>query len=269
MKDKKYYIYVYLDPTLQGKFVYGNITFDNEPFYVGKGNGRRYIVHIESVLNEWKHDKNFNKHDKIKGILETGVLPIIIFLKENVVSETEALEYETSIIKLIGRKNLNMGPLLNLTDGGESPQLNEITLQKMRNAKLGKTHSMETRNKMKAAHMGEKNHFFGKHHSKDTKDLISKSRQGKLVGEKHPMYGKTHTAEVKKRLSEFRKTITGKNHPRSRTYEVTSPTGEVIVFTGAFDKNCCKLGIVSPVLLRHVAQGIRENYKGWKCRYML
>ena len=41
-----YYIYIYLDSRKQGEYLYGNLTFDYEPFYVGKGRRRRLTDHL-------------------------------------------------------------------------------------------------------------------------------------------------------------------------------------------------------------------------------
>ena len=251
-----------------GSFNYKKFKFNNEPFYVGKGFGNRYKVHIQTTINEWKHDHNHHKINRIKKIIRNKMMPIVIFFKENL-SENDALKRETNLIQLIGRWDLKTGPLLNLTNGGELPTLNKWSIKKMRDAKLGKFLLDVTKKKMRQSHLGMKNHFFGKTHSEKTKLLISKHRKGKFAGVNHPMFGKTHTNKVKKILSEFRKTIVGEKHPRSRKYELTSPTGEITIFCGAFDKNCKKLGISSPVLLRHVAQGIRDNYNGWKCKYII
>ena len=35
--EKKYYVYIYIDPRKPGKFKYGEYEFDYEPFYIGKG----------------------------------------------------------------------------------------------------------------------------------------------------------------------------------------------------------------------------------------
>lgn len=46
--------------------------------------------------------------------------------------------------------------------------VSEETKEKIRNKKLGKILSNETKKKMSESHKGEKNHFFGKSHSKET-----------------------------------------------------------------------------------------------------
>ena len=56
---------------------------------------------------------------------------------------------------------------------------------------------------------GEKNGFYGKKHSKETRQKISKKMKGKLVGEKNPFYGKTHSPEVRQKISEAN---TGENN---------------------------------------------------------
>lgn len=47
--------------------------------------------------------------------------------------------------------------------------------------------------------------MFGKHHSKKTKDRMSKAHKGQLSGDKNPMFGHKHTEEEKKKISEWGK----------------------------------------------------------------
>jgi ribosomal protein L37AE/L43A len=54
----------------------------------------------------------------------------------------------------------------------------------------GKSLSDEHKQKISDLSKGENNHFYGKKHSQETKELISKKNSGRLSGENNPMYGK-------------------------------------------------------------------------------
>jgi len=118
-----FYTYIFLDPRKPGLYNYENYSFQFEPLYIGKGNGRRISRHF-SNLNP-KHDHNKLKSRKLKKILknlskEDFKKNYIIKIKENA-TEKEAFELETKLILLIGRIDLKTGPLANLTNGGDGP----------------------------------------------------------------------------------------------------------------------------------------------------
>jgi len=117
-----YYVYVYLNPLKSGNFNYGDISFDYEPFYVGKGHGDRLNHHLKKVKNKNKINQ-CEKFRLIESILSTGESPIIIKIFDNL-GEMDSLRLEKEIIQRIGRVNLESGPLTNLNDGGQTPQLN-------------------------------------------------------------------------------------------------------------------------------------------------
>ena len=103
---------------------------------------------------------------------------------------------------------------------------------------------------------GENHHFFGKHHTEETKKKISEVQKG----ENNHMYGKHHTEETKKKMSEAQKGEkgsmygkTGEKHPRSKpVVQIDLNTNEVKVWgstreaerIGGFCHNaisaCCK-----------------------------
>lgn len=58
--------------------------------------------------------------------------------------------------------------------------------------------------------MGEGNPFYGKQHSKETKQKISNSRKGKCSGKDHPLYGKHHSKNSIEKISASRKSKGGK-----------------------------------------------------------
>ena len=162
MKD--YYIYVYLDPRKSGKYIYGDYCFLYEPFYVGKGKGRR-LLNLDSGRNKYLK----NKINKIKKL---GFKHFVIKIKNNLCEEKSFI-LEIKLIDLIGRKDLNKGPLLNFTDGGEGSS-NRII-------------SNKTRKKLSISNKGK--------HNTELK------RWDGIYGEKHPRYGKFHSEETKKKIS--------------------------------------------------------------------
>lgn len=193
--ENKYYIYLHV------KLLTG------EPFYVGKG---------KCGTNRFKAIKNRSKW--WCNIVEKHGFDIIII--DDNLSPEDACEKEIYWIKRIGRKDLELGNLVNLTDGGEGTNGRKVPLE----------HRL----------IGEKNPFYGKKHTEETGkiiakanknriwkqsslDKISKSRKGipifsekakeerrlKMLGNNNPMYGKKHSEEVRKKMRESDRNTTG------------------------------------------------------------
>jgi len=119
LEDRRFYVYVYLDPRKPGKYVYGEYEFDYEPFYVGKGYGNRKNDHlVESGRNFKKGNQcKLNKIRKIQRVIKED--PIIIEYAKWLTEEESIYKYEIPMINNIGRIDKGMGPLTNLTDGGQ------------------------------------------------------------------------------------------------------------------------------------------------------
>lgn len=109
-----HYVYIYLDPRKPGFFSYGEtISFLYEPFYVGKGKGNRAESHLRETT--WRHNVSYRnniKVNKIKKIIETGMIPFILMVDYG--SETDMLIREEELINCIGRSIDNSGPLTNI-----------------------------------------------------------------------------------------------------------------------------------------------------------
>jgi len=118
----KFYTYIYLDPRVSGVFNYQQCCFAYKPFYVGKGSGNRYLFHTKNVKRK---DRKINS---VKAILNQGLKPIV--LKIPVSDEKKAFLLEKILIEDIGRLDINKGPLLNNTDGGEGNSGN-LTSEKL------------------------------------------------------------------------------------------------------------------------------------------
>lgn len=108
-------MYVFLDQRKPGKWVYNDIIFKFQPFYVGIGINYRMTSHFTPTNLKKKSIKN----NIIKSLMkETNELPIFYKIFENL-SEEDALKIEVDIIKSFGKIKNNTGFLSNLTDGGD------------------------------------------------------------------------------------------------------------------------------------------------------
>lgn len=219
MKQKNFYVYIYLDPRKKGKYRYENYLFEYEPFYVGKGKDDRMNIHLYE-----KKSNNKSKFNKIQKIKKEGFSPVIKKLYVDL-EENESFKKEKELINIIGRKDLKLGPLCNLTDGGEGSS--------------GYIFSLELRKYISEHVSGKNNGMYGKKHSEksilkikdkrklqifteETKKLWRKQRKGK----NNSFYGKHHSEETKRKL---RKKLLGDKSPRATKYIIENSQGEILI----------------------------------------
>lgn len=167
--------------------VYRHIRLDtNKVFYIGIGNNTRRAYCKKNRNNYWHNVINMSDY-KVDILFDD-------------LSREEACEKEMEFIKLYGRKDLNNGTLVNLTDGGED----------IKNL----VYTQERRQKMSINSRGSLNLFYGKKHSEETKKILSQKALGKktsdavklkisksLKGDKNYWYGKKLSDEHKLKLS--------------------------------------------------------------------
>lgn len=98
----------------------------------------------------------------------------------------------------------------NLTEGGDGGVPSEDTRRKIsesligeKNPFYGRNHSDETKKKISESNKG-------KHRSDEVKKRMSVSRKGKFCGENNPNYGKHPSEETRRKMSEKRR---GENNP--------------------------------------------------------
>jgi hypothetical protein len=99
---KKFYVYVLLRP-------------NGQPFYVGKGLGRRVFNHEMEARNTTLKTYKLNV---IRAIMKEGGA-VSYALPRFCDDEIEAHALEVALIAKLGRHDLKRGPLTNQTDGGE------------------------------------------------------------------------------------------------------------------------------------------------------
>jgi len=195
-------------------YVYRHIRLDtNEVFYIGIG-GSETDYSRAYATKRTKYWKNIiNKTNYKVEIFEDGLL------------WEQACDREKYWIKFYGRRDLNEGSLVNLTDGGEGVigiKRGESYRIKQRAAQCGRKLSEEIRRKISEAKKGKKN----KPHSEETKQKIRESKIGikrtieqrkrmsiahigLQTGNKNGMFGKKVSEETKQKISASKK---GKKH---------------------------------------------------------
>ena len=165
----------------------------NLPFYVGAGSQNRPNDH----LKEAKKAKNkSHKYNTIRHIWDQSKEVEIKIVFQG--TREKAFLLEKELIKKYGRANLGLGPLTNLTDGGDggTPGLKD---------------SEETIYKKSISHKGCKNHMFGKTHDENVRKKISENRD----------YN-----------------ISGKNNGRAKSYKLIFADGSEQLFEGNFFTWC-------------------------------
>ncbi len=198
-----YYVYVYLDPWVSGKFEISGKIFDNQPLYVGKGKGNRMYEHLKKTSNRIFQNK-------IKNWSRNEIEPMIEVLSDNL-SEQEAWDLEKDLIQYIGRYDLGKGPLLNLTDGSEGP----ANMTPWNKGLTGQTQSEETKRRRSEALAGRKmsdehkeniaNALRGKKKSEEHKRKVSEGMKGNIPWNKGKKGVQKQSEETKRKRSEAMK----------------------------------------------------------------
>ena len=132
-------------------YLYRHIRHDkNEPFYIGIGSDSNY-----------KRSKQKNARNNIwKGIVSRTTYDIEILFDNISIEESKVKEIE--FIALYGRIANKDGILANLSGGGE----------------CNENPSLLTREKLSIATKGVNNPFYGKKHTKETREFLSKRQIG-------------------------------------------------------------------------------------------
>jgi hypothetical protein len=130
-----YYVYIYKTPI--------NITVSHmtilsgQPFYIGKGIGKRYKSHLKETL---KNTSNHLKVAVIDRIVKLGFTPIIEIYRDQL-TDKHAKDLEIELIQKYGRLVDYAGPLTNKTLGGDGC--------------FGFRHTEETKNLFKVQRKGK------------------------------------------------------------------------------------------------------------------
>jgi hypothetical protein len=156
-------------------YLYRHIRLDtNEVFYIGIGSDSEY----KRAYSKQSRNTHWN------NIIKTTSYEVEIILED--LTWEEACSKEIEFIKLYGRRNINEGTLVNMTDGGEGfvglkftedhkhniakaatgnrnmvgKHLSNSQKEKLRDANLGKRHTDEAKTKISNAMKGKRSPEF-------------------------------------------------------------------------------------------------------------
>jgi hypothetical protein len=228
---KEKYVYILLDPRKPGFYDYSlGISFLYEPFYVGMGNYNRWEEHISESLNQ-KHlnEGNCLKKNKIRKILKSEKTPLNVVLPK--MSKKLAKIQECVFIDLIGRLDLNKGPLTNMTDGGDCCSI----LGRKGSGMSGKKHSNNTKEKL----------------SEKSKNAWKNENYRKICGS--TFLGKKHTSEYKEKMKKL----------MNKHYKCISPEG--ISYYVDDLREFCNKNNLSHWSMCNTAREQQKQHKGWIC----
>jgi hypothetical protein len=199
MSQQQFYVYVYYDPR------------NNQPFYVGKGCGRRCYDHLKET--EDKTDNIF-KWRKINSIRNDGSEAIVKKEIENL-SEEHAYEQEAVLIRQYGRAGIDPGGILtNRCEDLRPPSTKGKKFSDEHKAKLkaaywkrvsqpGYVHPCKGQIVQQHVREAARQANLGKSKNRNS---VEKMRQKKIQllsdPTKHPMFGRHHTEEAKNKISE-------------------------------------------------------------------
>ena len=216
-----------------------------EIFYIGKGKSNRAF---NSRSDHWKNV--VNKH---------GLIVKIIADFEH---EVDAFKMEIHLIAMIGRKDKGIGPLINLTDGGDGASgciRTAITKNKMSVAKSNKTYE-EIYGAKKAELLRQKR-------KTQTRQDYSKR-----------VYSSESRAEMSRKAKDFANTPKEKENRSARFRGINNPKIDLTIYEWVHPiygtELCCRFALkqkypdqyINTYHLKKVILKTRSQYKGWSLK---
>lgn len=188
-------------------YVYVYLNEEGEVNYVGKGKGKRM---------DWRWGRKFEIPPKERRMK--------VF--ENL-TEEESLMREECLIKLYGKDNL-----LNQTTGGQGV------------SGLKNPHTEEWKIEMSERFSGEKNPYYGRKHSEETREKMRESGKNR----KNTNY-KENQRKSQSKL----------------TYRFLNPDGELVVIEGSLNQFCQENGLNNGRMSQLHREKIKDSHhKGWR-----
>lgn len=179
--------------------IYAIINKINNKFYVGRSQdvNNRIKTHFYLLNKNMHFNKNLQKDWNLYGELnfESTILHEIYSLNDAIFAEQAYLD-----------EFINKDILYNISDlaiTGVNRNINHHNYNKTPKEWMGEETYKQSLIKKSQSIRGEKNHFYGKHHSDETKKLLA--QKCALYGEKNGFFGKHHSEETKQKIRDTKK----------------------------------------------------------------
>ena len=161
-------------------YLYRHIRLDkNEPFYIGIGT-KSNRIHPNSK-SEYRRAFEENRKESYiwNNIVSKTDYRVEIILESD--SYDFIKQKEKEFIKLYGRKDLKVGSLANMTDGGDG------TINNIHSNKWKKLHSQQMQGRIQSEEekLKRSKSREGYKHTQETKNKISNSHIGKKISQDH------------------------------------------------------------------------------------
>lgn len=240
--DRKYTVYMHISPS-----------------------GKRYIGLTSMTPEErWHNGKGYKDNSYFTAAIEKYGWDNFehIIVAENL-TQYEACKMENELI--IKYNTIDSDKGYNFTLGGLGA--------------LGYHHTDKTKAALRESFSGNKNPFYGKHHTDESKQKISIKNKGKLSGEKHHLYGKKLDDTVRNKISKSRleKDYSGEKHPlygktgsknpkAKKVLQINKDTDEIIKLWGCAIDIRNELGFATSAIY-NCCNGKSIAAYGYKWRY--
>lgn len=156
--------------------------------HINKINGKMYVGQTGKLPEKrWDNGNGYKKCPYFwRAIQKHGWDNFYHEVIASHLTKEEADNFEILLINKLSLRDKEYG--YNLKEGGSYGSIPEETKQKIREANTGKFHSDETRKRMSNIKIGNKNSFYGKHHSNTSKQKIKEANSGKNNHNSKPVY---------------------------------------------------------------------------------
>lgn len=223
-------------------------TDNNQIFYVGI-----------SSDTDYKRASDKKSRNRYWGFIVKKIGFEFEIIEDNL-SWEDACEREKYWIKFYGRKDLNEGDLVNMTDGGDGlNNPSEEIKEKYKELYSNKTF-IERFGEEKAKEIGEK---ISKSNSGKKRPKQSQIMKGRYVGELNPMFGKKHTEQFKE---DRRKYLIENNPGKNKSEETKIKISDSKKGKPSKTKGIPRKKIICPYCGKEGGEGLMHRWHFENCK---